>query len=281
MRRYGAAVIVMAFDEQGQADTVERKIAICERAYEHPHRAGRLSARGHHLRPEHLRDRHRHRGARRLRRRLHRGHARDQGAARTRRMSGGVSNVSFSFRGNDAVREAMHSVFLYHAIQRRHGHGHRQRRAARDLRGRSARAARARRGRDPQPPRRRHRAPAGDRRAEFKGEAAGQSEEPRLAQLAGAKRLEHALVKGIDDSSSRTPRRRGSQLERPLEVIEGPLMDGMNVVGDLFGSGKMFLPQVVKSRARDEARRRAPDPLHRGGEERCGAARTARSSWPP
>ena len=129
-----------------------------------PGRRGRLPGRGHHLRPEHLRGRHRHRGARQLRRRLHRGAP--AGSSRTCRgalVSGGVSNVSFSFRGNNAVREAIHAVFLYHAIARRHGHGHRQRRRARRLRPGRRAAARADRGRRPQPAARRGRAAARDR----------------------------------------------------------------------------------------------------------------------
>ena len=118
VRRYGAAVVVMAFDEQGQADTFERKVAICKRAYDILVEQGRLPARGHHLRSEHLRGRDRHRGAQQLRRRLHRGDALDpRRTCRMRQVSGGVSNLSFSFRGNEPVREAMHSVFLYHAIK--------------------------------------------------------------------------------------------------------------------------------------------------------------------
>jgi 5-methyltetrahydrofolate--homocysteine methyltransferase len=115
-RRYGAAVIVMAFDEKGQADTYARKTEICEArlrsAGEH-----RFPARRHHLRPEHLRHRHRHRGARQLRRRLHRGLRWIKQNLPHAQISGGVSNVSFSFRGNDPVREAIHTVFLYHAIK--------------------------------------------------------------------------------------------------------------------------------------------------------------------
>jgi 5-methyltetrahydrofolate--homocysteine methyltransferase len=107
----------MAFDEKGQADTIERKVEICSRAYDILTEPGRLPARGHHLRSEHLRGRDRHRGAQQLRRRLHRGDARDQEALPHAKISGGVSNLSFSFRGNEPVREAMHSVFLYHAIQ--------------------------------------------------------------------------------------------------------------------------------------------------------------------
>ena len=117
-RRYGAAVVVMAFDEKGQADTLERKIAICERCYRDPHRAGGLPARGHHLRSEHLRDRHRASRS-----------TTPTAATTSRRVawihrhlphaktSGGVSNLSFSFRGNEPVREAMHTAFLYHATK--------------------------------------------------------------------------------------------------------------------------------------------------------------------
>ena len=119
IQRFGAGVVVMAFDEEGQADTYEdRKVEICKRAYDLLTERGRLRPRGHHLRPQHPRDRHRHRGARRLRGRLHRGHP---PASRSRcpgaKISGGVSNLSFSFRGNNVVREAIHSAFLFHAIR--------------------------------------------------------------------------------------------------------------------------------------------------------------------
>ena len=117
-RDHGAAVIVMAFDEQGQADTAARKVEICSRAFELLVDRARLPTRGHHLRPEHLRRRHRHRRARPLRARLHRGHRRAPRRFPLSHVSGGVSNLSFAFRGNEAVREAMHSVFLFHAIQR-------------------------------------------------------------------------------------------------------------------------------------------------------------------
>ncbi len=117
VRAYGAAVVVMAFDEQGQADTFERKVSICARAYKLLTRGGGLPARGHRLRSQHLRGRDRHRGAQRLRRRLHRGDAPDPRNLPHAHISGGVSNLSFSFRGNEPVREAMHAVFLYHAIQ--------------------------------------------------------------------------------------------------------------------------------------------------------------------
>jgi 5-methyltetrahydrofolate--homocysteine methyltransferase len=115
--RYGAAVVVMAFDETGPGRHHERKVEICTRAYKLLTEEGRLPARGHHLRSEHLRGGDRHRGAQQLRRRLHRGDARDPEACPICHISGGVSNLSFSFRGNEPVREAMHAVFLYHAIQ--------------------------------------------------------------------------------------------------------------------------------------------------------------------
>ena len=117
VRRYGAAVVVMAFDEEGQAVTRDRKVAICERAYKLLTEEVGFAARGHHLRREHPHRRHRHRGAQQLRRRVHRGRARAEAAACPYcKTSGGVSNVSFSYRGNDAVREAMNAAFLYHAI---------------------------------------------------------------------------------------------------------------------------------------------------------------------
>ena len=117
VRAYGAAVVVMAFDEQGQADTLRAQGLDLRPRLQAPDRAGRLPARGHRLRSQHLRRRHRHRGAQRLRRRLHRGDAADPPDLPHAHISGGVSNLSFSFRGNEPVREAMHAVFLYHAIQ--------------------------------------------------------------------------------------------------------------------------------------------------------------------
>ena len=118
VRAYGAAVVVMAFDEKGQADTVERKVAICERSYKLLTEQVGFRARRHHLRSEHLRGRDRHRGAQQLRAAISsRRPRRSSAACPHAHISGGVSNVSFSFRGNDPVREAMHSVFLYHAIK--------------------------------------------------------------------------------------------------------------------------------------------------------------------
>ena len=118
IRDYGAGVVVMAFDEEGQATDVERRVAICGRAYDLLTRGGRLPARGPDLRPERARGRDRDGGARRLREGVPRGAAaRSRSAARASRTSGGISNLSFSFRGNDVVREAMHAAFLYHAIR--------------------------------------------------------------------------------------------------------------------------------------------------------------------
>jgi 5-methyltetrahydrofolate--homocysteine methyltransferase len=177
--------------------------------------------------------------------RLHRGDAADQAALPRRKISGGVSNISFSFRGNDPVREAMHSAFLYHAIQ-----------AGMDMGIVNAGQLEVYEeipeellehvedvllNRAPTPP-------SGCRLAEtVKGTG-----KKREVDLAGAratveKRLEHALVKASSSSSRDTEEARQKAYDRPLEIIEGPLMDGMNVVGDLFGAGKMFLPQVVKS----------------------------------
>ena len=117
-RKYGAAVVVMAFDEDGQADNLERRKADLRAGLPDPRRRGRLPARGHHLRPQRLRRRDRHRGARHLRRRT--SSRPPAGSSRTcpaRKVSGGISNVSFSFRGNNPVREAIHAVFLFHAIR--------------------------------------------------------------------------------------------------------------------------------------------------------------------
>ncbi len=244
---YGAAVIVMAFDEDGQADTAERKTSICERAYrilvdqigfdpndiifdpnifavatgieEHNNYAVDFIE-----------------ATRWIRENLPGAH-----------VSGGVSNISFSFRGNEPVRRAMHSVFLYHAIQAGMDMGivnagqldiydeidselrelvedvilNRREDATERLLGA------AERYRD-----------------------SGEAAEETIAEwrsLPVKERLKHALVKGLDDFIVEDTEEARQAAERPLHVIEGPLMDGMNVVGDLFGAGKMFLPQVVKS----------------------------------
>jgi 5-methyltetrahydrofolate--homocysteine methyltransferase len=252
VRRYGAAAVVMAFDETGQADTYERKIEICERAYRILVDEVGFPCRRHHLRPEHLRHRHRHRGAQQLRGGLHRGHALDQAEPARRQGVGGVSNVSFSFRGNDPVREAIHTVFLYHAIQAGMDMGivnagmvgvydqlepELRERVEDVVLNRRADAGPSGWWRLPRTPRAR---PRTTRRAST-----------GLARRHGGERLSHALVHGITDFITADTEECWAGIcaggGRPLHVIEGPLMDGMNVVGDLFGQGKMFLPQVVKS----------------------------------
>jgi 5-methyltetrahydrofolate--homocysteine methyltransferase len=198
VRRYGAAVVVMAFDEQGQADTLERKVEICARAYRILLTRGRLPARGHHLRPQHLRRRHRHRGARRLRRRLHRGHALDQGEPAPRQgQRRRVQRLVLVPRQRAGARGDPRRVPLPRDPGR-HGHGHRQRRPAAvydEIPG----AARARRGRDPQPP-----PDATERLLEFagryqSGKARRGPRRPGLARGSRSReRLAHALVHGID-----------------------------------------------------------------------------------
>ncbi len=247
IKRFGAAAVVMAFDETGQAESAERKFAICERSYrilvdevgfppediifdpnifavatgieEHDNYAVEFIE-----------------GTRRIKQHLP--HV---------KVSGGVSNVSFSFRGNNPVREAIHSVFLYHAIKAGMDMGivnagqlavyddipEELRDAVEDVIL----------NRDPG---------AGERLVELAPKYSGMAQAERVEDLEWrswpvAKRLEHALVKGITDYIDEDTEECRLQFAKPLEVIEGPLMDGMNVVGDLFGAGKMFLPQVVKS----------------------------------
>ncbi|MFG6177274.1 methionine synthase [Halomonas sp. THAF12] len=246
--RYGAAVVVMAFDEQGQADTFARKTEICQRAYrllvdeigfpaediifdpnifaiatgieEHDNYAVDFIEATRWIR-EHL------------------PHA---------MVSGGVSNVSFSFRGNNPVREAIHSVFLYHAIRAGLTMGivnagqlavyddlpEALREAVEDvvLNRRSDSTERLLEIAD-----------------EYKGDGSGGAKKEDLEWRSWEveKRIEHALVKGITAYIEEDTELARQRATRPIEVIEGPLMDGMNVVGDLFGAGKMFLPQVVKS----------------------------------
>jgi 5-methyltetrahydrofolate--homocysteine methyltransferase len=259
IKRYGAAAVVMAFDEQGQADTYARKIEICERAYrvlvdevgfaaediifdpnifaiatgieEHDNYAVDFIEATRWIK-QHL-----------------------PGA----KVSGGVSNVSFSFRGNDPVREAIHTVFLYHAIA-----------AGMDmgivnagmigvyddiepvLRERVEDVVLNRKPvyRDGEPP-----LSAGERLIEIaesaKSGAKDDSKKNEWRSLPLRERLAHALVHGLNEFITEDTEHMWQALRaeggRPLHVIEGPLMDGMNVVGDLFGQGKMFLPQVVKS----------------------------------
>jgi 5-methyltetrahydrofolate--homocysteine methyltransferase len=247
VRRYGAAAVVMAFDERGQADTVERRVAICARAYRIL--TGQLG-----FPPEDIifdpnifaiaTGIEEHNGY---------GVAFIEATRRIKAelphvlISGGVSNVSFSFRGNEPVREAMHSVFLYHAIA-----------AGLDLGIVNAGQLGVYEQLEPglreacEDVVLNRRADATERlleiAARFKGEGgARRQEDLQWRKLPVAKRLEHALIKGIDDYVIADTEEARLASERPLQVIEGPLMDGMNVVGDLFGSGKMFLPQVVKS----------------------------------
>jgi 5-methyltetrahydrofolate--homocysteine methyltransferase len=250
VRRYGAAAVVMAFDEKGQADTFERKIEICERAYrilvdevgfpaediifdpnifaiatgieEHDNYAVDFIEATRWIK-QHL-----------------------PGA----KVSGGVSNVSFSFRGNEPVREAIHTVFLYHAIQ-----------AGMDMGIVNAGMVGVYDDLDAELRERvedvvlNRRPDAGERLIEIadRAKSAGKDDSARLAWRAGDvnQRLSHALVHGITDfiveDTEEAWQAISAEGGRPLHVIEGPLMAGMNVVGDLFGAGKMFLPQVVKS----------------------------------
>ena len=245
--RYGAAVVVMAFDEKGQADTVERKVGICERAY-------RLLTESVGFAPEDIIfDPNIFAVATGIEE--HNRYSLDfieATAAIKARMpavhvSGGVSNVSFSFRGNDAVREAMHSVFLYHAIRAgltmgivNAGQLAIYEEIPPDLRECVEDVILARR------------ADATERLLEiaerFKGGGGvKRMDDLEWRKLPVAERLKHALIKGIDQFVLEDTEEARLETARPLDVIEGPLMDGMNVVGDLFGAGKMFLPQVVKS----------------------------------
>ena len=247
VRRYGAAVVVMAFDEKGQAESVERKFGICQRAY-------RLLTEKVGFPPEDIIfdpnifavatgiEQHNDYArayidaARRIKAELPHVH-----------ISGGVSNLSFAFRGNERVREAMHSVFLYHAIN-----------AGMDMG--IVNAGQLTLYDDIEPELRdlvedvilNRRPDATDRLLEaaerYKGEGA-QKREVDLSwrEKPAEERLIHALVHGIGNHIEEDTEEARAKAARPLHVIEGPLMAGMNVVGDLFGSGKMFLPQVVKS----------------------------------
>ena len=248
IKRYGAATVVMAFDEEGQADTQARKLEICARAY-------RILTQEVGFPPEDIIfdpnvfavatgiEEHNNYGV--------------DFIEATRQIkqdcphaliSGGISNVSFSFRGNNPVREAIHSVFLFHAIK-----------AGLDMGIVNAGQLAIY---DDLPQELRERVEAvilnrsdnatdelleiADKYREA-GASAEQKEDKAWRQWPVEKRLEHALVKGITEFIEQDTEEARQQAERSLDVIEGPLMDGMNVVGDLFGAGKMFLPQVVKS----------------------------------
>ena len=248
LRNYGAAVVVMAFDEQGQADTYERKVAISERAY-------KLLTEEADFPPEDIifdpnifavatgMEEHNGYGlafieaTRTIRERMPLVH-----------ISGGVSNLSFSFRGNEPVREAMHAVFLYHAIQ-----------AGMDMGIVNAGQLAIYENIDPELREAcedvvlNRRDDATERMLDiaerYRGTGTKEAKAQDLAwrEWPVEKRLSHALVIGNTDFIEQDTEEARQQAARPLDVIEGPLMAGMNVVGDLFGSGKMFLPQVVKS----------------------------------
>ncbi|WP_031433786.1 methionine synthase [Methylomarinum vadi] len=248
VRRYGAAVIVMAFDEQGQADTFERKVEICQRAYKILTEQVGFPAQDIIFDPNIFAiatgiEEHDNYGldfieaTQEIKRTLP--HA---------LVSGGVSNVSFSFRGNNPVREAIHAVFLYHAINAGMDMGivnagqlaiyedipEELRNAVEDVVL--------------------NRHPGATEKLleiaeKYRGDGSSVAKQEDLEWRSWPvnKRLEHALVKGITDHIDEDTEQARQEAEKPLQVIEGPLMDGMNVVGDLFGAGKMFLPQVVKS----------------------------------
>src|SRR5215203_1630917 len=246
-RAYGAAVVVMAFDEEGQADSFERKVSICTRAY-------KILTEEVGFPPEDIIfdpnvfavatgiEEHNGYGvafieaAKTIRETLPHAH-----------ISGGVSNLSFAFRGNEPVREAMHSVFLYHAI-----------RVGMDMGIVNAGQLAVYDEIDPELRELcedvvlNRRPDATERLLQAAPRFKGDGSTPKAADLEWrsapvGKRLEHALVNGITDFIAGDVEEARLAAERPLHVIEGPLMAGMNVVGDLFGSGKMFLPQVVKS----------------------------------
>ena len=245
VRRYGAAVVVMAFDEEGQATTTERRVAICRRAHAILTELGFPSSdvifdpnvltiatgiEEHDAYAVSFLE-----AVRRIKSEL-------PGC----KVSGGVSNISFSFRGNRGVREAMHSAFLYHAI-----------RAGMDMGIVNAGQLEVYEEIDPELRERvedvllNRRSDATERLLAFaesvRGKERGAAAEEDWRSAPVEERLAHALVKGIVDHVDEDVEEARLKLGRPLAVIEGPLMAGMNVVGDLFGSGKMFLPQVVKS----------------------------------
>ena len=255
LRRYGAAAVVMAFDEKGQADTYQRKIGICERAYRILVDEIDFPAEDIIFDPNIF--------AVATGIEEHNNYAVDFIEA-TRwikqnlpgaKVSGGVSNVSFSFRGNDPVREAIHTVFLYHAIK-----------AGMDMGIVNAGMVGVYDDLEPELRERvedvvlNRRPDAGERLVEIAETAkSGAKDESKRLEWRGtaehpvsvAQRLSHALVHGITDfivpDTEEAYQAILAKGGRPLHVIEGPLMDGMNIVGDLFGAGKMFLPQVVKS----------------------------------
>ena len=245
-RQYGAAVIVMAFDEEGQADTYERKIEICERAYKVLTEKVNFPPQDIIFDPNIFAiatglEEHNEYGmafieaTRWIKQNLPHAH-----------VSGGVSNISFSFRGNDTVREAIHAAFLYHAVN-----------AGMDMGIVNAGQLEVYAQVEPnlleavEDVLFNRRPDATERLVELAESVKGTKKENKQdlswREAPVAERLAHALVKGITDYIVEDTEEARLQAERPLHVIEGPLMDGMNIVGDLFGSGQMFLPQVVKS----------------------------------
>ncbi|GAB6071379.1 methionine synthase [Thiomicrorhabdus hydrogeniphila] len=248
VKKYGAAAIIMAFDEDGQADTLERKIQICKRSYEV------LTQKVGFLPQDIIFDPNIFAVATGIEE--HNNYGLDFINAVTwikanlphAKISGGVSNVSFSFRGNNPVREAIHSVFLYYAIKEGMDMGivNAGQMAIYDDLPEKLRIAveDVIMNKDPE---------AGERLLEIAeeflgdGSAASKATDLSWRETTVEKRLEHSLVKGITDFIEEDTEEAYQKLGSGLHVIEGPLMDGMNVVGDLFGSGKMFLPQVVKS----------------------------------
>lgn len=246
IKRYGAAVIVMAFDEEGQADSYERRIEICKRAYDILVNVVKFPQDDIIFDPNIFpvatgMEEHNNnaldffRATKWIRENLPGAH-----------ISGGVSNVSFSFRGNDKVREAMHSAFLYHAIQNGMDMGivnptmlevydnvdKELMQYVEDVLFNK-------------------RPDATERLLEYADTVTGEGKKREVdlswRNVPVNERLSHALVKGLVEFIDEDVEECRHQFKRPIEVIEGPLMDGMNIVGDLFGSGKMFLPQVVKS----------------------------------
>ncbi|MFO7478435.1 MAG: methionine synthase [Methyloceanibacter sp.] len=245
--RYGAAVVVMAFDEQGQAETAERKFEICKRAYE------LLTGKVGFPPEDIIFDPNIFAVATGIEEHNDYAHAYIEATRRIKaelphvHVSGGVSNLSFAFRGNERVREAMHSVFLYHAI-----------RAGMDMG--IVNAGQLALYDDIDPELRtlvedvvlNRRPDATDRLLEAAGRYRGEGMQRKEADLSWREkpveeRLTYALVHGIGTYIDQDTEEARQRVERPLHVIEGPLMQGMSVVGDLFGAGKMFLPQVVKS----------------------------------
>ncbi len=248
-KAFGAAVIVMAFDEEGQADTKERKVSICEKAYQ------LLTSKAGYPPEDIIFDPNIFAIATGMEE--HNNYAVDFIEATREikkrmpltKVSGGVSNVSFSFRGNDVVREAMHSVFLYHAIA-----------AGMDMGIVNAGQLAVYDEIEPTLKqlcedvvlnRHNENNEATEKLIQFadtvKAKGKTEKEDEAWRKLPVQERLKHALVHGITTYIEEDTEAARLLYDKPLEVIEGPLMDGMNVVGDLFGSGKMFLPQVVKS----------------------------------